>query len=157
MAGRTKPAFELAVGAISRRERTEAELRAWLHERCDDAEEVEDAVLRLVELGSVDDERYARLFTEDKRELSGWGPDRIRESLVERGISRALAEAATGGESHDEQLERAAALLRKRGGVGDDNADRSRALAFLARRGFEAEVAYGAIRRACESARSPLA
>ena len=75
---RKKSAFELAVAALSRRELTVAELRARLAAREVDSAEAEEAIERLVEIGQLDDERYASLFAEDKSELFGWGPDRIR-------------------------------------------------------------------------------
>lgn len=143
-----RSAFELAVRFLSRRERTVAEVREWLAGRGVDATEAEEAIDRLIELGQLDDERYARLFTQDKQELSGWAPGRIREALIEKGIDRGLADAATGGEGHDELAERAAALLERRNDRLDEDAGRGKALAFLARRGYELEVAYEAVRRA---------
>ena len=47
--------------------------------------EIEAAVGLLVETGGLDDERFARRFAEDKRELRGWGPERIREALGRAG------------------------------------------------------------------------
>jgi regulatory protein len=139
-------AFELAVGAISRKERTVAELREWLAARDVATDEAEEALERLIEIGELDDERFARRYAEDKRDLRGWGPDRVREALVERGIERALAEAAADGEGPAEQAERAAALLRGRGADLRDEAARAKALAYLARRGYDYEVAYQAVR-----------
>jgi len=143
-----KGAFELAVGAISRKERTVAELREWLSDRELDGADVEETVERLISMGGLDDERYARCYAEDKRELSGWGPERIREALMSRGIDRHLAEAVCQGEPAVDQAERAAKLLADRGDALDDDAGRGRALAFLARRGYDYEVAYQAVRLA---------
>jgi regulatory protein len=148
MAGRKKSAFELAIRALSRREHTVAELRAWLAKREADPAEAEEAIEQLVEMGQLDDERYASLFAQDKRELNGWGPGRIREALVEKGVAGSIAEAAAGGESQDELAERAADLLDRRNDDLDDDSGRGRALAFLARRGYELEVAYAAVRLA---------
>ncbi|MGH2963328.1 MAG: hypothetical protein ACRDL3_14230, partial [Solirubrobacterales bacterium] len=64
-------AFELAVRALGRRERSRAELEAWLVERGVGEPEVEATMLRLEELGELDDARFARCYAEDKRELSG--------------------------------------------------------------------------------------
>jgi regulatory protein len=148
--GRTEPrgAFELAVGAISRKERTVAELREWLAARDVESGEAEEAVTRLIEIGELDDERFARRYADDKRELHGWGPDRIREALVERGIDRPIAEAAAGGDGAGQQAERAADLLRGRGTNLAGEASRAKALAYLARRGYDYEVAYQAVRLA---------
>lgn len=147
-APRKRDAFELAVAAISSRERTIAELRGWLVAREVETEELEATIERLISIGELDDERYARRYAEDKRELRGWGPERIREALTERGVERALAEQAAGGEDSEEQAERAAALLDGRGDDLSGDPGRSRALAYLARRGYDYEVAYRAIRLA---------
>ena len=106
------------------------------------------AVRRLVELGQLDDERFARLFAGDKRELQGWGPERIRQALEERGLPGPIVESAVGDEGRSDQVERARALLERRGAQLGDDAGRSRALGFLTRRGYDYEVAYEAIRRA---------
>jgi len=148
MAGRKATAFELAVRALSRRERTVAELRALLARREVDPAEAEAAIERLTEMGQLDDARYASLFAEDKRELFGWGPGRVRDALIEKGIPRATADAAAGGESHSELAERAAGLLENRGDTLEDDSGRGKALAFLARRGYELDVAYDAVRLA---------
>ena len=105
-----------------------------------------EVLLRLIEAGALDDERFARRYAEDKRALAGWGPERIREALAARGLSDPQIEAAVAGETAAEQVHRARELLDRRGaGVGTEQ-ERARALALLARRGFELEVAYEAIR-----------
>ncbi len=129
-------AFERALEALALRERTTAELAAWLAKRGFERAEVEDAVDRLVASGAVDDERFATEFAADKRELRGWGPDRIREALYERGLDPALIEAAVSTESHSEQLRRAVELLERRSDPVFDERSRARALAYLARRGI---------------------
>jgi regulatory protein len=142
-------AFELAIGALSRKERTIAELRAWLGARDVEPEEIEDVLDRLIGIGELDDERFARRYADDKRELRGWGPERIFAALLERGVDRTTAEAAAaGGERPAEQAERAATLLVGRGVELDRDAGRGRALAYLARRGYDYDVAYEAIRLA---------
>ena len=142
----SEQAFERALEALSQHERTSGELYAWLAERGFEPAAVEDAVERLSEAGAIDDERFARRFAADKRELRGWGPERIREALYERGLDRALIEAAVGGETHAEQLRRAVELLEQRSEPVFDERSRSRALAFLARRGYDSDLAYDAVR-----------
>ena len=105
-----RKAFEAAVRALSHKARTEAELRMLLAER-GFADAVEDVVLRLQEMDELDDARFAALYAADKRELRGWGPERIRVALVQRGIAEGIAAAAVAGEDAGEQAERAAGLL----------------------------------------------
>jgi regulatory protein len=139
-------AFERAVGALGQRERTTAELVAWLTERGYAPPEVEAAIERLTAIGELDDERFARRYAEDKRELRGWGADRVREALAAKGLDRATIDAAVGSSSAGEELTRAITLLERRGEPAVDEPSRARALAFLARRGYESELAYEAVR-----------
>lgn len=139
-------AFERAVAALGHRERTVAELSQWLAERGFSEAEVESAIARLIEIGELDDARFARRYAEDKRELRGWGDSRIREALGARGVDRAMVESALAGSSDGGDLERALALLERRAEPADDDRSRGRALAYLARRGYESELAYDAVR-----------
>jgi regulatory protein len=143
-------AFERALEALSRKERTESELAAWLSARGFEPDEVEAAIGRLIEVGELDDARFARRYAEDKRELRGWGPERIRAALVARGLGAAEIDAALEVDDHEGQVERAVALLRRRSDSLDHEAGRARALAYLTRRGYDYELAYDAVRR-CEA------
>jgi regulatory protein len=139
-------AFEAALAALRRREQATAELGAWLAKRGYGSEEIETTIGRLTEVGELDDERFARRYADDKRELRGWGAERIREALASRGIPPALVEAALAADSHDAQVGRASELLAQQGRPLGADADRARALGYLTRRGYEYEVAYEAIR-----------
>lgn len=111
-----------------------------------DEESLADVMHRLSEDGALDDERFARRYAEDKREISGWGPERIRQSLRERGLDDSLIEEALASESRDEQLARAFDLLHSREVEVTEPDQRRKALGLLARRGFDSEVAYDALR-----------
>jgi regulatory protein len=145
-------AFELAVAALGRKERSAAELAEWLRRRGVEEIEIEAALERLRALGEIDDERFARRFAEDKRELAGWGAERIREVLVARGVALEHAEAAVADDGHGEQVGRAVGLLSRRGGRLETDAERARALAYLTRRGYGYEIAYEAVRQAGRAA-----
>jgi regulatory protein len=141
-----RDAFTCALEALSQKERTAGELGALLAKRGFSLEEIEEAVERLVAARALDDEHFAHRFAEDKRELRGWGPERIEEALLARGLEPATIAAALAGDGVEGQLERAIGLLERRGQVVDDQASRTRALAFLARRGYGSELAYDAVR-----------
>jgi regulatory protein len=141
-------AFEAALGALDRKERTAHELALWLKGRGFAMDEIELALVRLFETEVLDDERFARRYAEDKRELSGWGPERIREALLERGVPIDTIEGVLALESHGDQLDRAREILIRRARPLDDDADRQRALEYLARRGYDYEIAYQAVRTA---------
>ena len=139
--------YELALKALSYKERTESELRGWLGERAVEEAEVEEVIALLIEAGAIDDASFARRYAEDKRELAGWGPDRISKALEGRGVAREHIEAALAGEDENAQLERATALLGDRGLRCASEQDRERALGLLVRRGYSLELAYEAVRR----------
>jgi regulatory protein len=162
-------ALDLGYAYLNRRERTVAEVRAQLERKGIAPEHVEDAVRTLEEQGMLGDERFARLFVSDKRELEQWGSERIRRGLLARGIDRALAETAlavgtagtagtaagTGGPGEagpdaptDEptELGRAIELLRRRFPTPPrERRDRDRALGVLLRKGYEPELAVDAV------------
>src|SRR5687768_13827248 len=93
---------ELALQALNRKERTEAELAEWLRERGVDEAELADVIVRLSEAGALDDAEFARRYAADKRELRAWGPDRIAEALRARGVSEEEIAAAAGAEGYDD-------------------------------------------------------
>jgi regulatory protein len=145
-------AFEAALGALDRKERTAHELALWLKGRGFAMDEIEAALRRLFEIEALDDERFARRYAEDKRDLSGWGPERIREALLDRGVPIDTIEGVLALDSHGDQLDRAREILIRRARPLDDDADRQRELEYLARRGYDYEIAYQAVRSASSRA-----
>jgi regulatory protein len=141
-----RDAFEAALAALDRKERTAHEVALWLKRRGFGLDEIEAALQRLFEAGILDDERFARRYAEDKRDLSGWGVERIREGLLARGVPGDVVEAVLESDSYGDQLERARTILLRRGRPLAGNADRQRALDYLARRGYDYEIAYEAVR-----------
>jgi regulatory protein len=139
-------AYELALRALSYKERTESELREWLAQREVGEGEIEEVIVLLAEAGAIDDASFARRYAEDKRALAGWGPDRIERSLEARGVARRHIEAALAGEGREDQLERAIDLLDGRGIACASERERERALGLLVRRGYPLELAYEAVR-----------
>ena len=139
-------AYELALKALGHKERTESELREWLAEREIDEGEIEEVIALLAEAGAIDDRGFARRYAEDKRELAGWGPERIRVALEGRGVPGEHIDSALAGEDEGRLLERATALLADRGVACASERERERALGLLVRRGYPLELAYEAVR-----------
>ena len=144
---RVQRAVELAVRHVSRRERTEAEVRRHLEARGVEDAAADAAIAELTETGLLDDAGYARRFAEDRRALDGWGAERIERRLREAGIAPEHAAAALGGRERDGEREAALALLRRRFPEPPaTDRDRERALGVLVRKGYELELAYDAVR-----------
>lgn len=130
-----------------------AELRRRLARAGIEAPAAERALQVVCEQGYVDDARYAERFAEDRRNLDGWGNERIRERLEAAGVERQLIDRALAVRDPADELDAAVALLRSRlpEPPRDDRA-RNRALGLLVRRGYDAELAYEAVRRAAREA-----
>jgi len=108
---------------------------------------IDGALAELGRLGYLDDARYAQRFAEDRRRLDAWGAERIGRRLVALGVPPEVAAAAIGTNDDHDELAAAVDLLRRRiGRPPETDRDRERALGLLARRGYELELAYDAVR-----------
>ena len=137
----------MAGRALSVRDRSVVELRKYLEGKRVEPDLIDDVVADLERTGVLDDARYAERLTEDRRLLMGWGPERIEQDLLRRGIAPELIESALGRRSREDELTAACGLLSERfpAPLKDDRA-RNRAWQLLVRRGYDAELAYDAVR-----------
>jgi regulatory protein len=144
-------ALELCYRYLNHRERTVAEVRRHLERKGVPGDTIEAAISTLDELGYLGDERFVRLFVTDKRELEGWGNERIRRGLVTRGIERelishVLADSTAEDGAGQTELDRARAVLQRRFPIPPrDRRERERALGVLLRKGYESELALDAL------------
>ena len=147
--GAAEPVQEAIADAyryLNRRERTQAEVRGHLEGMGFDPGDVEQAIAALVDDGQLDDARFARLLVQDKRELEGWGSDRIRQALLTRGIEVDQVEEALTAQDGGDEMERALELLRRRfPAPAGDRRERDRAFGVLVRKGYDVELALEAI------------
>jgi regulatory protein len=141
-------ALAAAYSYLNKCERTGAEVARRLRREAFGSETIAQTLALLHDEGAVDDRRFARLFTEDKRALEGWGSERIRRALIQRGVDSEMVAAvvdAGGGEpgsSSKSERERALAVLRSRFPEPPrTRRDRDRALGVLLRKGYEPELA----------------
>lgn len=144
---RLPQALDVAYRSLARRDRTVAEVRARLQDKGVDVETIDGAVAELLELGYLDDARYAHRFAEDRRTLDGWGPERIERRLQALGLDPELiADALAARDPADELLAAVEVLRHRFRAPSDDPRDRERALGILARKGYNLELAHDAIR-----------
>ena len=140
-------ALELAYRHLGARDRTSAEVLAHLERRGIEAPVAQEAVAELERQGYLDDARYARRFAEDRRQLDGWGDERIARRLATAGVREDEIRAALGERAPEEARDAAVELLRRRGRTAPaGDRERERALGLLVRRGYELELAYEAVR-----------
>jgi regulatory protein len=138
-------AVEWGLTLLAARSWTEARLRERLATRYGD-DEVESALVRLRELGLIDDRAWAERHVAEQLRR-GRGRHRIRAELLRRGVDEATAEAALVA-IVDDEVEREgavtvlAALARHRDeeAVGFSRADRSRLFRRMVARGYPASL-----------------
>jgi len=145
---RLQHALDLGYRHLGKRDRTQAEVRRHLAAREIDEPSIDGAVETLCRQGYLDDARYARVFAEDRRALDSWGPERIERRLLELGVAADLVAEALSVRDSAGELAAAVTLLRRRFGDVLPASDREheRALGLLARKGYDLELAYDAVR-----------
>ena len=138
----------LAWRSLNKRDRTINEVGGMLLGKRVEPAVADQVVTELIELGYLNDARYAERFAEDRRRLDAWGSDRIARRLRELGVDQESIDAAVGAQDPEEELNAARELLRRRCPTPPTTrAERDRALGILVRRGYPAELAFDALRR----------
>ncbi len=94
------------------------------------------AVTRLEELGLIDDERYARRYTADLRDIKRLSECGIRAKLREKGVDRDLIDEIMDENEIDEQAQIRAVIEKKYIRALSDEKGQRRAVNALARLGF---------------------
>jgi regulatory protein len=139
-------ALDLGYRYLGRRDRTVAEMRRYLEGKHVDPAAIAAAIAQLRDQGYLDDARYAQRFAQDRRELDGWGAERIERRLLAAGVDSHLVEAVLAQRADGDELGAAVALLRRRFPTPPtDDRERNRALGVLVRKGYETELAHEAI------------
>jgi regulatory protein len=139
-------ARRFVVRSLAARMQSTAELKRKLANRGIPDDVAHDAIEQAARYGYVDDEALAGQLARGMR-ARGYGRRRAEEKLRRRGLRGPLAAAALAEayEGQDEPGLACEALGRRP--VATD-ADRRRALSFLARRGFSSTAARAAVRNA---------
>jgi regulatory protein len=138
----------LAWRSLNKRDRTVDEVGGMLLGKRVEPAVADQVVTELIELGYLDDARYAQRFAEDRRRLDGWGSERIARRLRELGVDRDHIDAAIAAQDPEEEMAAAVELLRRRcPDPPATRAERDRALGILVRRGYAPDLAFDALRR----------
>jgi regulatory protein len=129
-----------AMDLLARREHGRVELTRKLRQRGAPVELIETALERLAQEGLLSEARYLESFV-GYRARAGYGPLRIREELIQRGLSRADVEQALRDSGIDwrEQLEQV--WHRKFAGqLPGDARERAQQGRFLSYRGYPLDL-----------------
>lgn len=140
-------AYEAALRLLAYRPRSEREMRQRLARRGFERSRIDETVERLRRLAYLDDDAFARYWTESRDQLSPRSRRLIQQELRLKGIDAETATEASTAVSDDDAAYRAAARrLRPLAGL-DFPSFRDRLGGFLRRRGFSYEVARRTVER----------
>jgi regulatory protein len=144
-------AYADALRLLSRRELTVADCRARLLDREHSPADVEAAIARLIDAGSLDDARFARTYARSAVDVKGRGRLRVQQELQARGVAKETASAAVGevfGDKDERALVARALQKKLRGRPKPANErDYARLYQHLMRQGFTPSVVSAAIRK----------
>jgi regulatory protein len=144
-------AFTDAVRMLAGRELSVAECRARLLHREHAPEDVEIAIERLIEDGSLDDRRVARAYARMAVNVKGRGRLRVIRELHEKEIARDVAAEAVAevfGELDERSLvARAIQKKLRHGRRVSTPADQARLYQHLLRQGFSPAVVSAELRK----------
>ena len=126
---------------LSYRQRSQVELSRRLSKSGFSPHIIDRVMERLIELDMIDDQAFARTFSEARVRSKGYGPMRLRNELFRKGIDSdtidaVLADAYREKTAEVLALEAARKYMRRLRREADTKKRRSKLTAYLARRGF---------------------
>lgn len=132
-------AFNSALNSLDYRDHSEREIRTKLLRKYD-ADCVEEAVRKLVELDLVNDERYAENYARELYEHKKFGKMRIKSELRAKGIAADIANEAVDAlfeEEEPDNIQRIVDIIGKRYyNRMNDDVGRKKVFAALQRLGY---------------------
>lgn len=99
----------------------------------------------LIDNRFVNDERFAKSFVRGKINQSGWGLNKIRFHLIQKGIDKALIDEALQGTDEEIYRQRLLDILRSKSKTvkaANDFEKKRKLAAFAMQRGFEASLVW---------------
>lgn len=126
-------------GLCARAEMCEQEIREKLRRRKLDTRDADRIVGYLTENNYVNEQRYASAYVRMKLRQGDWGPWKIRQGLMGKGLDTSVIRAAMAEVQADQYEENALAAARRKAARLDldDVSDRQKLYRFLCSRGYE--------------------
>ena len=133
-----------AMNYISGKLKTKYEVRLKLKEN-GFAEDVIDEVLDILEKEEyLNDKVYCEIFIEDKKKLNGYGKNKIKSLLIQKGISKNIFEDFLNEFEYDEEFDNALKMGIKKlellSNEEDNFKKKQKIINYLAYRGFGFDV-----------------
>ena len=114
--------------------------------------EREEIIHYLIDNKFVNDERFARAFVRGKINQSGWGVNKIRFHLIQKGVSKDIIDEALQNFDEEAYRQRLIDILKVKSKTvkAANDFERNRKLAAYAiQRGFEASLVWEVIQNNC--------
>lgn len=133
-----------AINYISGKLKTKYEVKLKLKEN-DFAEDIIDEVLDILENEEyLNDRVYCEIFIEDKKKLNGYGKNKIKTLLIQKGISKNIFEDYLDEFEYDEEFDNALKMGIKKLNILSNEEDnfkkKQKIINYLAYRGFGFDV-----------------
>ena len=136
-----------ALHYLTRRPRSEAELRSRLRQRGFEDEYVDKTLSKLKEQGLTDDVAFARLWTENRESFSPRSRFLLQRELRKKGLGEETIAEAVEGVDEESSAYRAAQKKARTLNTSDYSSFQSKLIGFLRRRGFGYEVCRRTVRQ----------
>ncbi|WP_423226453.1 RecX family transcriptional regulator [Candidatus Amarolinea aalborgensis] len=140
-------AWNLALKFLSFRPRSEVEIRRYLAGKGLDAAATDQIIERLVRLGYVDDQAFARAWVASRSLLRPKGPRALQYELRSKGVAPDVIEEALEDLAADEAAYAAVSKPAARWRALESSAFKQKVQAFLARRGFDYDIIQKTVER----------
>jgi regulatory protein len=145
--GTIESGYHKALGFLSYRPRSRAEVEAYLQKRGIPETQAEAIIERLERAGMVNDAEFAQFWVENRERFRPRGPRALRYELRSKGISDEIIEQALASVDVSDGAYRSASKKARQSGQLDRQTFVRKIMEYLARRGFDYEVAREAAER----------
>ena len=139
-----------AINYISGKLKTKYEVRLKLKEK-DFTEDIIDEVIDILEKEEyLNDRLYCEVFIEDKKQLNGYGKNKIKSLLIQKGVSKSVFENFLDEFEYEEEFDNALKMGIKKLNLLSNEEDifkkKQKLLNYLAYRGFSFDVINDVLR-----------
>ena len=139
-----------AFNYISGKLKTKYEVRLKLKEK-DFTEDIIDEVINILEKEEyLNDRLYCEVFIEDKKQLNGYGKNKIKSLLIQKGVSKSVFEDFLEEFEYEEEFDNALKMGIKKLNLLSNEEDifkkKQKLINYLAYRGFSFDVINDVLR-----------
>jgi regulatory protein len=145
--GAVEEAYNRTLNYLSYRPRSRAEVTAYLQQRGVSESQIADVTDRLQRVGLLDDEAFAQFWVENRERFRPRGLHALRYELRSKGVDDQAIEQALAAVNVSASAYEAASKKARQLSHTDQETFYRKLVEYLARRGFDYEVAREATER----------